>query len=576
MIERLSPVFRAGFGGNQRLITAVIGFSFVINLLSLGLPLYTAQLYNRVLVSGSGATLAILSLAVMAAIAVSAVLDDVRTRIFIALGRFFDARLSGVLLERQAETASRLGPRAADQALRDLDTVRQVSTGSGAIALLDLPWSPLFIAACFFLHPLLGALTLFGALGAMALAAFNQWHVSRPLLQSTADAEAGYAFTDALLRHAETVRGMGMLGDMMRQWRGLRQGLIEGQALASERNATIASLIRFYRQALQIAILAAGAWLVIDRDMTAGALFAASIIGQRALMPIDQLVGVWRQLALASKALERVESAFAEPGQPRAMQLPQPTGALAVEDVYYTPPGRSQPVLRAISLALAPGEALGIVGPSAAGKSTLARLMIGAIRPDTGAVRLDGADVFAWERGDFGRSVGYVPQSIELFQGTLRENISRFRETDPLAIVRAAQMAGIHEMILRLPLGYETRIDASGAPLSGGQRQRVALARAVFGDPKFVVFDEPNASLDGDGEAALRQLIERLKANKVTVVMIAHRPSALIAMDKIAVLADGALVDFGPVVSILPRIAPGFAMGAKLAGQDSGATGASA
>jgi PrtD family type I secretion system ABC transporter len=343
--------------------------------------------------------------------------------------------------------------------------------------------------------------------------------------------------------------------------------MMHRQATASMRNANIGGLVKFFRYALQIAIFSTGAWLVISQKMSSGALFAASIMTTRALTPIDQTVGVWRQLVTGRSALERVQAAFTAPPRPSAMPLPNPIGRVSVEGMTYAPPGGRNPILANVSFVLEPGESVGVVGASAAGKSTLARLIVGAVKPSSGVVRLDGGDVYSWDREAFGRAVGYLPQDIELFDGTIKDNIARFRACEPEQIVLAARMAGAHEMILRLPNGYDTVIGGTGATLSGGQRQRIGLARAVFGDPRLVVLDEPNASLDGEGEAALAQLLGRLKTRGSTVIMIAHKPSALAGLDKVLVLMNGGLAAIGPVGQILPMIAPGYRAAAPQSAQ---------
>jgi PrtD family type I secretion system ABC transporter len=558
MRRALSPILKDGLAGARGYLWAIVAFSFAINLLTLALPLYTVQLYDRVLLSGSGATLTVITLAALAALLCSAVLEDVRTRLFVAIGARFDGRLAAILLDRQVETSVRSGGLERAQSLRELDGLRHVLTGSGALAMLDLPWTPLFILMCFVLHPALGATALVGSLGLVGLALLNQSLVDEPMTRSTKAGEAGYAMTDMVLRNAEVVQAMGMLPDLMSRWRALRGGMITAQAQASFRNAAMGSAIKFFRLVLQITVFGLGAWLVIQRDLSAGALFAASLLTTRALAPIDQVVAVWPQLVTARLGLARVQEALLQPARPAAMALPEPIGDLSVEGLVFMTPGGREPILKGLSFALPAGESLGIVGPSAAGKSTLARLLVGALKPSAGVCRLDGADVYSWDRDGWSRAVGYVPQDIELFDGTIRDNICRFKEAEPRAIVKAAKLAGVHEMILRLPDGYETVIGAYGATLSGGQRQRLAIARAVFGDPKFIVFDEPNSNLDGEGEEVLRHLFAALRAQGTTVVVIAHRPSVLAHLDNVLVMAHGRLVEFGPVPAIMPKIAPGF------------------
>jgi ATP-binding cassette subfamily C exporter for protease/lipase len=563
MALKIPPLLKEGLAGCRSAIVATVGFSFALNLLTLAMPVFTIQLYNRVLSSGSGATLALISLAAIVAFAAAGFLEDIRAQLLVGIGCRLDAALSGPLFSRLVEASVRTGGLAQGQTLRDLDTLRTTLTGGGALALLDLPWTPLFIIGCAMLHPLLGLLSLVGTGVLIGLALLNQAAVAQPLSESARQGEASYGLTDAVIRNAEVVQAMGMLPAILGGWRGLRAGLMHQQSLASIRNSQVGSLIKFVRMLLQIAIFAAGAWLVVDQKLSAGALFASSLLTTRALAPIDQIVGVWRQLVVGVASLRRVESAFAVPDRMSAMALPHPEGRLSVENLTYVPTGARAPALVNVTFALEPGESLGVVGASAAGKSTLARLIVGAIRPSNGVVRLDGGDAYTWDREAFGKAVGYLPQDVELFDGAIRDNICRFRETGPAAIVAAAQLAGAHDLILRLPNGYDTHIGATGATLSGGQRQRIGLARAVFGDPKLIVLDEPNANLDGEGEGALQQLLGRLKSRGVTVLMIAHRPSSLVALDKVLVLNNGGMAAMGPVAQMLQMIAPGFTVPAR-------------
>lgn len=558
MSLKIPPLLRQAYAGSKSAILAAVGFSFALNILSLAMPLFTMQLYNRVLLSGSGATLMVICVAALAALGASALLEDVRSRLLVSFGCRFDAQFSAPLFARLVETSVRSGSSASAQSLRDLDTLRQVMTGGGTLALLDLPWAPLFILGCALLHPLLGVVCLIGSVSLLGLAMLNQQMVAAPLSESASSGEASYGLTEAVMRNAEVVQAMGMLPAMMSDWRRLRLTMMHRQALASMRNANIGGLVKFFRYALQIAIFSVGAWLTVTQQLSPGSLFAASLLTTRALTPIDQTVAVWRQLIGGQAALERVQQAFATPPRPSSMPLPNPVGHLSVEGLSYTAPGGRNPILTNVSFVLEPGESVGVVGASAAGKSTLARLIVGAIKPSSGVVRLDSGDVYSWNREAFGRAVGYLPQDIELFDGTIRDNIARFRQCEPEQIVVAARMAGAHELILRMPQGYETVIGGEGATLSGGQRQRIGLARAVFGDPRLIVLDEPNSSLDGEGEAALAQLLARLKTRGASVIMIAHRPSALAGLDKVMVLMNGGLAAMGPVGQILPMIAPGY------------------
>jgi PrtD family type I secretion system ABC transporter len=567
MTPYFSSAIGSGLSGYKRFLVWAAVFSVFVNTLTLAIPIYTIQVFDRVLPSGSGATLIVLTVAVLGGIAAASALEEIRARLLISLGMQFDAQLSTQLFERLVERDGDTASATQGAAVRDLDTVRHALTGSAILTLFDLPWTPLFLAACFYLHPVLGIISLGGALLVIGLAALNQLLVGRRLSTSGKLTEESYRLTEGVLGNAETVRAMGMLPELSRRWSDIRVQAIGMQADASASNSSVSSVIKFVRYSLQVLIMGAGAWLAVGREISPGSLFAASLICTRALMPVDQLVGVWRQILSAWTALGRVDDILSVPLRPKTMELPVPQGRVSVEALSYTVPGARAPTLSDISFAVNPGESLGIVGPSAAGKSTLARLIVGAIKPSAGNVRLDGADVWTWGRAQFGGFTGYVSQNIELFEGTIAENIARFRAADPADIVAAARLAGVHEMILAFPKGYDTPLLPSGAPLSGGQRQRIALARAVFGNPKLVVLDEPNSNLDSDGETALHALIATLKARGTTVIIIAHRPSILVSLDKVLVLTNGTVAEFGPIARVMPRIAPGFASGQKRLGE---------
>lgn len=531
------------------------GFSLVSNVLYLAMPLYTFQIYGRVLVSQSQATLLVLTFITLFVFVISSVIDDYRARVLINYGTILDQRVSGRVFSALFDAAVRGDPGARAQALRDLDTFRQTLTGVGAAAFFDLPWIPVFLIVLFAIDPLIGVVTTIGAVVLFGLA-LAQERATRPPLKDANDAALrSYSFTDAALRNGEVVRAMGMLPTLGAAWARHRRVAIERGAVASERNTAFGDAIKAVRMAMQVLIVAIGAYLILKGKIHSGMLFANMILTSRALAPIERLVGAWDGLNNGMRAGERVSRLLerAEPA-PAATSLPRPLGRLSAEQVTYAPPG-AKPILMGVSFAIEPGEALGIVGPSGAGKSTLARLLMGVWRPINGVVRLDGADVFTWDRADFGRHVGYLPQDTELFAGTVRDNIARFREdiTDE-QVVAAAQMAGVHELILRMPKGYETDVGEGGVTLSAGQRQRVGLARTLVGDPAFVVMDEPNASLDADGEAALMNAIEAMKARGATIVLISHRTPIFRTVDKVLLLRDGRVEMFGPRDQVLGRL----------------------
>lgn len=534
-------------------------FSLAINLLYLASPLYMLQIYDRVVTSGSETTLVMLTLVLLAAFLALAGLDLVRAAILTRASARLDRLLSAKILAASVETPSQGA--AQSQPIRDFDTFRQVITGSGIHALFDLPWSPIYIGIIFLLHPWLGFFALASSLLLIAMAVLNEYMVRAPLKQANDLATANYNFTEMSLRNAEVVRAMGMLEGLVRRW-GRDRGLaLRQQGQASDRAALMSGLIRFLRLTMQSLILGLGAYLVIERQITGGAMFAASLLLGRGLQPIEQIVGLWRGLILARAALARVEKLLDGGAQgERSFNLPKPTGKIAVEQLSFAIPSLQKVLLRDVSFRLDAGEALGIVGPSGAGKSTLARHLAGIMKPSRGTVRLDGADLTQWGRESLGDHIGYLPQDIELFSDTVAANIGRFKTDVDREVIEAARLAGVHEMIIRLPQGYETQIGEGGAVLSGGYRQRIALARAVFGMPNLIVLDEPSSNLDADGDRALSECALELKRRGSTVIIVSHRPSTLANVDKILLLRDGAVEAFGmrnEIVALLnQRAAP--------------------
>jgi len=533
-------------------VTAAL-FSLAINVLYLAAPLYMLQVYDRVISSGSEATLVMLTVALLMAFAALAGLDTVRSRVLtrasVRLDRLMAGRVVAATVEKFDGLASGWQP------LRDFDTFRQFITGSGIHAIFDLPWAPIYIGVIFLLHPILGFFALGSAIILVIMALINEWLVRAPSSEAGAAASKNYGFTEMSLRNAEVLQAMGMVGGLLQRWGRDRASMINRQVSASDRAATMQSIIKFLRMAMQSVILGVGAYLVINRMTTAGAMFAASILLGRALQPVEQTVGQWRGLVSARSAYFRVRDLLlASPPSERSLILPRPQGRLSVEGVHYMSPGNSKMILRNVSFRLEPGDALGVIGPSGAGKSTLARQIVGVLRPTGGVVRLDGADVSTWPRESMGRYIGYLPQDIELFADTVAANISRFRAGADAEVIRAARMAGVHDMILRLPNGYETQVGEGGAALSGGYRQRIALARAVFDKPSLVVLDEPSSNLDAEGDQALTDCIVQLKQQGTTVVIISHRPATLATVDKILILRDGAVDIIGDRAEVISKL----------------------
>jgi PrtD family type I secretion system ABC transporter len=532
------------------------GFSLVSNLLYMALPLYTFQIYGRVMVSQNQATLWMLTLVMLFVFAISSVVDDFRARILINFGVALDHRVSGRVFTSLFDAAVRGEAGARAQALRDLDQFRQTLTGVAAAAFFDVPWIPVFVLVLFLIDPLVGVITIAGAC-ALFLLALAQARATQSALKEANDAALkSYGFTDAALRNGEVVRAMGMLPTLGQAWAGYRAITIQRGATAAEASNAYTDMIKATRMGIQILIIAVGAYLVVKGKIHSGLLFANMILASRALQPIEKIVGAWDPLNGMYRAYMRLNGLLARTEPPTtATSLPRPTGKLSVEGVNYAPPGAQRLVLANINFSLEPNEVLGLIGPSGAGKSTLARLLVGIWKPLNGVVRLDGADVFSWDRADFGRHVGYLPQDTELFAGTVRDNIARFRaDVTDEDVVRAAQHAGAHDLILRMPKGYDTEVGEGGLVLSAGQRQRVGLARAMLRDPAFVVLDEPNANLDAEGEEALMRAIDAIKANGGTVVIISHKPGVFRAADKMLVLRDGRVELFGARDQVMSRL----------------------
>jgi PrtD family type I secretion system ABC transporter len=537
-----------------RRIFLVVGvFSLFINLLMLVTPLYMLQIYDRVLTSQSKDTLLVLTLLAVALLAIGAILELTRSRIMVRLGAQLDRQLAPALFS--AQIRDRLAGQGGGEPIRDLETLRGFLTGPALAALFDAPWTPVFITIIFLFHPWLGAVALAGGALLFLLALVSEAATRGPLRSAGADGMEAHRFAQTSLRNADAVWAMGMLHDLRRNWEQMHLSALGLAGSASDWIGAFSALARFIRMVLQVALLGLGAYLVIGEQISAGVMIAASIIMSRALSPVESSIAHWRSFINARAAYARVTTLL---GRRQAadthMRLPAPSGALSVEGATLMAPGASKATLINIGFELKPGEMLGIIGPSAAGKSSLARMLMGIWTPMAGEVRLDGADIADWARSDVGKYVGYLPQNIELFDGTVAQNIARFQEGAHEAVIQAARLANVHEMILRLPDGYETSIGESGTALSGGQRQRVGLARAIYKAPMLIVLDEPNANLDGEGEAALSLALKRLKALKRTVIVISHKRSILACADKLLVLDGGRIRKFGPRVEVLQEL----------------------
>jgi PrtD family type I secretion system ABC transporter len=553
MKTRQSELSQA-LSGCQSGLIAVAAFSAFINLLMLVTPLYMLQVYDRVLMSRSVDTLLALSLLAASLLVVMALLEAVRSRILVRLAGKIDLDYSQRILNALFRANLLSAGRGSSQSVQDFDTVRQFLSGPPLIALLDSPWVPLFLVVIFLFHPLLGVIATGGAIFILAVALFTEFLTRPRLQQASTEAIKLSQFVDRSLRNAEVVQGMGMYGDIERRWRQGRDSVLALQSIASDRAGVLKGLSKSARLLLQVAILGVGAYLAIHDRISPGAIIASAIIMGRALAPVESAIGSWPQMIAARDAYERLRMLLGEfPVEPAKTSLPPPKGEILVRDLVAVAPGGKVPVLRQVGFAVPAGKILGIVGPSGAGKSTLARLLIGAWAPFAGSVRLDNAEISAWPRAELGPYVGYLPQDIELFDGTVSENIARFGEINSHKVVGAAQTARVHDMILQLSNGYDTEIGPGGSILSAGQRQRIALARALYGDPTLIVLDEPNSNLDEAGDVALVGAIAEMRSRGSTVVIISHRPSVLQQVDFVLVLNKGTMQSFGPREEVLAR-----------------------
>lgn len=547
----IAPSLRGALAASRQTIAAAAMFSVAINLLMLTGPLYMMQIYDRVIAGRSWDTLVVLTVIALAALAALTVLDAVRMRLATRVGAFIERRLAPEIFERTVFSALEGHAYRAD-AVRDLAMLRGFIGGVGMFTLFDVPWLPIFLAIIFMISPPIGWLGLIVAATLLVLALGNELSTRGAYRKAASEQTNGLRQVEAATRNAEVVDALGMMRSLTRWWiASLERGGVAADR-ANDLGGIWLSATKFVRMSLQVAVLALGASLVMEQQLTGGAMIACSIIMSRALAPVEQAVGTWKQFVATRAAYGRLSAFLARP-LPRepAMPLPPPIGALSVDQLAYRAPGADHLILRGVSFSVLPGEILGIIGPSGAGKSTLARLLIGVISPSAGHVRLDGVDIHRWDREELGGHVGYLPQSIDLFGGSVAGNISRLRETTPEAIVAAAKLAGVHDLILRLPKGYETDIGEAGARISAGQRQRLALARAVFGEPRLIILDEPNSNLDAEGEEALAAALRSLARNGSTIAMVTHRPNLLQIASRVLLLADGAVEAFGPRQAVL-------------------------
>jgi ATP-binding cassette subfamily C exporter for protease/lipase len=551
-----SKVLRGELGevilGFRSVFYAVGAFSLVINLLLLVPAMYMLQIYDRVLTSRNEVTLVMITLIMAGLYVLEAALESVRSRVLVRASSALDVKLSPRVFDASFERYLRGSGGNPGQAFGDLTNVRQFLTGQGLFAFFDTPWTPLYIAVIFLLNPWLGLFAIAAAAALLSIAYLTERTTSPVLAEAGRMAAAANEYAASNLRNAEAIEAMGMLGRLRRRWFARQGRFLSLQAGASDHAAAANAFARFLRLTLQSGILGVGALLVIENQLTPGGMIAASILLGRALSPVELGIATWRGFVSARSAYARLEELLrAHPARAETLALPRPGGAISVENLVLGAPGKRDPILKGLNFQVPQGALIAVIGPSAAGKSTLARALVGVWAPLNGAVRLDGADVHRWDKEELGPWIGYLPQDVELFEGTVAENISRFGERDSERIISAAKRAGVHDMVLHLPQGYDTPIGVGGMVLSGGQRQRVALARALYGDPALIVLDEPNASLDEAGDAALITALRALKDEKRTVFVMTHRANVLSIADAIMVLIGGTVQAFGPRDAIM-------------------------
>lgn len=542
--------------GSKKSFVFVGFFSMFVNILMLVPAIYMLQLYDRVLASRSQETLFMLTGIVVVLFITMALLEIARSKVLVKISNKLDNLLSERIFNSLFDLANKMPGKASSMTLTDLTTVKQFMTGNGVFAFFDAPWIPIYIAVLFMFHPYFGYFAIFAAIVLLAFAAINEYVTKEKLQEANTLNRASSLFVESNLRNAEVINAMGMKSSVSDKWKEKHYGFLNAQNEASNKAGVWANISKSTRVMFQSLILGLGGYLAIKMEVSPGMMIAGSIIMGRALAPIDLIIGSWKGFSGARTSYARVgELLEAFPKDKEYMQLPAPKGALSVENVVVVPPSAEKPSLLGISMSVKKGEVVGIIGPSAAGKSSLARVMLGLWPLRAGNVRLDGADIYQWDREDLGKYIGYLPQDIELFEGTVSQNIARFGEVDPAKVVEAAQIAGVHELILGLPEGYDTVIGSGGATLSGGQRQRIAFARAIYDNPVFVVLDEPNSNLDEQGERALVGAINTLKERGTTVVLITHRPSILQVTSKLAVINKGSLDLYGDTKDVLSKLA---------------------
>jgi len=554
-----SSELAAALGACRRAFIATALFSGMSNILMLSGALFMLEIYDRVLPSRSVPTLVGLLILVAGLYGAQGLIDMIRSRILVRVGHSLDETMSLRVYDAIVRLPLKVGAKGdGTQPIRDLDTVRSFLSGSGPVAFFDLPWMPVYLAVCFLFHTYLGLTALAGAIILVTLTIITEVKTRHPTRSAAQFAVARNLLLEASRRNAEAIMAMGMAGRISKRWHDLNRSFVVSSGRASDVGGGLGAFSKVLRMLLQSAILAVGALLVIDQESTPGIMIAASILGARALAPVDLAIANWRGFVGARQSWQRLSRLLGHlPPTSEPMPLKPPARTLVVQNGTVVPPGHQRIVCQDVNFTLAAGKALGIIGPTASGKSSLARMLVGVWAPVRGTVRLDGATLDQWSPEALGRYIGYVPQDVELFNGTVAQNIARFDDPpDADAVIAAAEAAGVHDLIINLPEGYETIIGEQGSELSAGQAQRIALARALYRDPFLVVLDEPNSNLDAEGDEALTRAILSLRARGAITIVVAHRPSAIAGVDYILIMAKGRQQQFGPKEEILTRLTP--------------------
>lgn len=551
--EGLSDQLLFYYKSIKRSFAWVLFFSFFINIFMLALPLYMLQVYTRILPTQSYDSLIFLTLIVFVILGIYALLCAIRSYLLIETGAWLDKQLSTAVFEQMPDQVLESNEYA-QQAFLDLLTMRQFISSSGLVAFSDLPWSSIYFLVIFILSPWLGLISIVIGIVLFILAVLNEIDTKDDILKSTQQQKKNQIFIQSLARNSDTLQAMGLTKNLQKIWMGNNQEALDLQNKATKKGETYLSVIRFLRAAAQVLVLGVGAYLVLINEITSGAMIAASILMSRALAPIEQSVASWKLFIQFRDAYKRLKSYLSKPSSRKAgMKLPEPEGLLTFENASFAYPGSTKYALQQVSLTIPKGDLVAVIGPSASGKTTFCRLSLGILQPRIGRVKIDGADIYHRDRSEVGPHLGYLPQDIELFQGTIKENIARMGEIDPEAIVEAAKRAGAHPMILALPQGYDTKFEGLKG-LSAGQMQRIALARALYKNPKVVVLDEPYSNLDHEGEQALLFALSELKRNKVTTLIISHRMDLVRQVDKILYLQDGLIKFYGLRENVLKQM----------------------